>query len=127
MKQLAVAGLVLALSSTSAMSAEIWGGLSLDNEVNGEYNIDQEDLTINWTPEVGFSTWNIDLAVSSKIPVWAKDELALADVLEEGSRPNIDMSATYVLTEGWEVYGKTHWDIDESEMGDIKIGATLNF
>lgn len=127
MKQLAVAGLVLALSSTSAMSAEIWGGLSLDNEINGEYNIDQEDLTINWTPEVGFSTWNIDLAVSSKIPVWAKDELALADVLEDGSRPNIDMSATYVLTEGWEVYGKTHWDIDASEMGDIKVGATLNF
>ncbi len=44
MKQLAVAGLVLALSSTSAMSAEIWGGLSLDNEVNGEYNIDQRIL-----------------------------------------------------------------------------------
>ena len=87
MKQLAVAGLVLALSSTSAMSAEIWGGLSLDNEINGEYNIDQEDLTINWTPEVGYSAWNIDLAVSSKIPVWAKDELALADVLEDGSRP----------------------------------------
>ena len=51
----------------------------------------------------------------------------IADVLEDGSRPNIDMSATYVLTEGWEVYGKTHWDIDASEMGDIKVGATLNF
>ena len=51
----------------------------------------------------------------------------LFDTLEEGSRPNLEFEVTYDVRENLELYGKTEWDIDDSERDEVTIGASFSF
>ena len=84
-----------------------------------------------YEPEItiGLATdWELD--IGTKIHIYdstAKDNFMLFDTLEEGSRPNLEFEVTYDVRENLELYGKTEWDIDDSERDEVTIGASFSF
>ena len=70
----------------------------------------------------------VELTAGATVEVWnTTDEFALTDTFEEGSRPNLDLGASMDISDNLEVYGKTAWDLNDSELEDIVVGATFSF
>lgn len=125
-----VAG-VAACAADDAAAMDIGWGLSLNNEVTTEYNVDTEHFDVTWGPEVAYTipmAPTVELTAGADVKVYnTTDDFALADTFEEGSRPDLDLGVSMDLSDNLEVYGKTSWDLNESEMGDIVVGATFSF
>ena len=128
---LATVALLGAFTTTSAFAE---GGISWawNNEVTAEYSVDAEKTIMDYEPEMNISLtqdWGID--IGTKIPLYdstATDSIVVFDLLDDGSRPNINFEVNYSgLYENIEIYGKTHWDIDEGERGDITLGTSFKF
>jgi len=105
-------------------------GLRFGGESTAEYNADQEHMTLTLTPKATYAFGQMDFTASSELSMYdsaAADHFAVANLLEEGSRPDLDIEATYYLQGGLSVFAKTGWDIDASERKDIIVGATFAF
>jgi len=120
-----------ACAADEAAAMDIGWGLSLDNEVTTEYNIDAEHLDVTWSPEVGYELpflTGLTSSVGMDIPVYnTTDEFAIKDVFEEGTRPDLNLKTTYAIGDNLETYVETGWDLNESELNDIVVGATFKF
>ena len=127
MKTLLATTALIGAFATSA-SAIDW---SWENEITAEYAVDAEKTSMVYEPEmtIGLATdWELD--IGTKIQIYdstAKDNFMLFDTLEEGSRPNLEFEVTYDVRENLELYGKTEWDIDDSERDEVTIGASFSF
>ena len=126
-----LATLALIGASTTSAYAE---GISWqwNNEVTAEYSVDAEKTILDYEPEmeIGLAPdWSLD--IGTKIPLYdstAIDSVRIFDTLDEGNRPNIDFEVTYGgFGENIEVYGKTHWDIDKEDRGDVTVGMSFSF
>lgn len=120
-----------ACAADDAAAMDIGWGLALNNEVTTEYNIDAEHLDVTWAPEVSYELpfmSGLSTSAGMDIPVYnTTDEFAIADVLEEGSRPDLNLKTTYAIGDNLETYVKTGWDLNASELNDIVVGATFSF
>lgn len=120
-----------ACAADDAAAMDIGWGLALDNEITTEYNIDAEHLDVTWAPEVSYELpfmSGLSTSAGMDIPVYnTTDEFAIADVFEEGSRPDLNLKTTYAIGDNFETYVKTGWDLNESELNDIVVGATFSF
>ena len=127
MKTLLATTALIGAFATSA-SAIDW---RWENEITAEYAVDAEKTSMVYEPEItiGLATdWELD--IGTKIHIYdstAKDNFMLFDTLEEGSRPNLEFEVTYDVRENLELYGKTEWDIDDSERDEVTIGASFSF
>ena len=128
MKNLLATTALVSAIATSATAMD-W---SWENEITAEYSVDAEKTIMDYEPEMNISLtqdWGID--IGTKIPLYdstATDSIVVFDLLDDGSRPNINLEVNYGgLYENIEIYGKTHWDIDEGERGDITIGTSFKF
>ena len=129
MKKVLLATAIAALG-TSASAADLGWGLALNNDVTTEYNVDAEHFDVTWAPEVSYTIpmAPVELTAGATVKVWnTTDEFALTDTFEEGSRPNLDLGASMDISDNLEVYGKTAWDLNDSELEDIVVGATFSF
>ena len=128
MKNLIATTALIGAMTTSATAMD-W---SWENEITAEYMVDAEKTSIVYEPEMTIgivADWAVD--IGTKIPMYdstATDSIVLFDNLDDGSRPNIDFEINYAgIADNVELYGKTHWDIDEAERGDITLGASFKF
>lgn len=112
-------------------------GLSLDTEVKLDHAYDAEATTLTINPEVN---WNpivdgpLTLSLGTTITAFDstasggfRDDVVLFNTFDTGSRPNIELGATYLVREGLELYGETEWDVDAGERTEINFGVTFNF
>ena len=128
---LATVALLGAFTSTSAF-AEVGISWAWNNEVTAEYSVDAEKTIMDYEPEMNISLtqdWGLD--IGTKIPLYdstATDSVVAFDVLDEGSRPNINFEVNYGgFGDNIELYGKTHWDIDAEERGEVTVGMSFSF
>jgi hypothetical protein len=136
--KLAFAFAVAMAAATPTLAADLpMPGLSLDTEVKLDRAYDAEATTltinpeVNWNPMVdGPLTLSLGTTVTafdSTVGSTFADDFILFDNTTDGSRPDIELGATYLVREGLEFYGETSWDTNENERGEINFGATFNF
>lgn len=134
----AIAFAVAMAATTPAFAVDLpMPGLSLDTEVKLDhaYDAGATVLTINpevnWQPIIdGPMTLSLGTTVTaydSTVGDVFADDVILFDSITEGSRPAIELGATYELQKGLEFYGETTWDTNENERGEINFGATFAF
>jgi outer membrane cobalamin receptor len=116
MKVAAVAATVAFMASTAYAD-----GVSISNEVNGEYNLDSEVMTLTWTPEAGYTYAGVDFTLGTDIAVY-NDEVVLGDV-----KPTLDFGASYMVNASLEVYGEVSYNLETESRGDVVVGATFSF
>ena len=105
-------------------------GLSFGGELKSLYNVDKSTTSVTVKPSAIYGIGKTELEVSSVISAFdstATDNMTLFNTLEKGSRPTIDLSATYNWTDSLELEAKSSWDVDAAARGDVTIGATFNF
>jgi len=105
-------------------------GISVGAEVETEYNMDAEKMTVIATPEVSYGLGQMTFTGSSAISLFdssAADHWTAANTLEEGSRPDLDIEFTYDIQDNLQFYAETGWDIDAKERKDIVVGTVFSF
>ena len=105
-------------------------GLSFGGEVETEYNMDAEKMTVILTPETRYEMGAATFTLSSDLSIYdssAVDAWTATSLLDSGSRPDIDVSVEYALQDGLTVYGETGWDIDAEERKDVIVGVNFAF
>ena len=105
-------------------------GLSFGGELKSLYNVDKSTTSVTVKPSAIYGIGKTELEVSSVISAFdstATDNMTLFNTLEKGSRPTIDLTATYNWSESLALEAKSSWDIDAAARGDVTIGATFNF
>ena len=105
-------------------------GLNFGTELKSLYNLDKSTTSVTIKPSATYGMGKTELEVSSVISAFdstATDNIVLFDTLEKGSRPTIDLSATYNWTDSLELEAKSSWDVNAAARGDVTIGATFNF
>ena len=106
-------------------------GFTFGGEVDSEYKLDAESMTVTLTPEVnyGMGMWNFE--ASTDISVYdstsADSNLVLFDALDDGSHPVLDFEATYAMSPSLELSAGTSWDLNKSERGEVTVGASFSF
>ena len=105
-------------------------GLNFGTELKSLYNLDKSTTSVTIKPSATYGMGKTELEVSSVISAFdstATDNMTLFNTLEKGSRPTIDLSATYNWTDSLELEAKSSWDVNAAARGDVTIGATFNF
>ena len=105
-------------------------GLSFGGEVETEYNMDAEKMTVILSPETRYEMGAATFTLSSDLSIYdssAVDSWTATNLLEEGSRPDLDVTVEYVLQDGLTVYGETGWDIDAKDRKDVIVGVNFAF
>ena len=105
-------------------------GLSFGGEANAEYNTETSSMAVTLTPEANYALGATTFTLSSALSVYdstASDKWAITNVLEKGSRPDLDLGVTYDLRDDLEVYANTGWDIDAEKRKDVTVGVTFSF
>jgi maltoporin len=136
--KLAFAFATAMVASTSAFAADLpVPGLALDTEIKMNHAVDAEatTLTINpelaWQPIVdGPATLTVGTTITafdSTAGATFRDDVVLFDTWEKGSRPAIELGATYLLHNNAELFAETTWDVNDNERGEINLGVSFNF
>jgi len=113
-----------ALLSTAVSAADIGSGLSVGAEVDANWQVDAEALTMTLTPEMAYSNWGNEFTVSTDLDIWSAEEFQLGNSFD-------GMVLDFEVTRPWisniELYAKTSWDIDAAERGEISVGGKFSF
>jgi len=111
----------LATSPAYAESALSWGG-----ELDSQYNIDSEVMSITLTPEVSYALSGNTFSLSSDLTVWnSGTEFWVLD--HQDDLPTLDFEVERDLSENAEIYGKISYDLEDKERGDIAVGVSFSF
>jgi hypothetical protein len=122
MKNLALAAIVAAATTTAAQAGEIGAtGITWGLETTTEYNVDAENLTVTTTPELSYTFSMINLTLGTDLAIY-DDEFVAGDVM-----PTLDFRASTHIMENLEVYAETGYDLEAEDMSDIVIGASFAF
>ena len=107
-------------------------GLTFGGEVDSEYKVDAESMTVTLTPEVnyGMGKWNFE--ASTDISVYnnkstADSNFVLFDALDSGTHPALDFEVTYGLRDNLELSAGSSWDLNAGKRGEVTIGASFSF
>jgi hypothetical protein len=99
--------------------------------VTAEYAVDAEKTTLVYEPDLDISVrpdWTLSFGTTiSMYDSSATDSVTVFDVLDDGSRPDLDIELEWAIRENTEAYAKTSWDIDSSERKDITLGMSFSF
>jgi len=122
MKNLALAAIVAAATTTAAQAGEIGAtGITWGVETVAEYNVDAENMTVTTTPELGYHWSQINLTASTDLAIY-DDEFVAGDVM-----PTIDFKAGTHVMENLEVYLETGYDLELEDMSDVIVGMSFKF
>lgn len=113
-KTLAVATLAVLGMATAAQAIDLGYGIALDNTVAGEYNIDTEAFTLDYTA-------NLNYTVVDGVVVWAEMSVDIQDPAYDGVSFGADWSMDNISA-----YVKSNYSAD-NEFGDVLVGASLSF
>lgn len=128
MKKVLLAGAAMITLAGTANAVDLGWGLSLNNKVESTYNITDEHTDVTWTPSVGYTMYSVSLSAGMDVPVYnTTDEFALLDTWEEGSRPDLDLAASYELGAGLVGKVEADFDLNETEIDDLTVGVTFSF
>lgn len=137
--KLAFAFATAMVASTSVFAADLpLPGLSLDTEIKMNHAVDAEATTLTINPELawqpiidGPTTLTVGTTITafdSTAGATFGDDVIMFDTWEKGSRPAIELGATYALPlEGAEAFAETTWDVNDNERGEINLGVSFNF
>ena len=113
-----------ALLSSAVNAADIGNGINVGAELDTNWQVDAEALTMTLTPEIGYSNWGNEFTVSTDIDVYSAEEFQLGSAID-------NMVLDFEVTRPWmsniELYAKTSWDLDEQERGEISVGGKFSF
>lgn len=110
------------LSATSIQAAELGAtGISIGATATSEYNVDAENMTVEFTPSLGYNVWGTDFTLSSDIAIY-DDEVVLFD-----ENPTIDFKIGYGIWDNAEVYVETGYDLEAEARTDVVVGASFSF
>jgi hypothetical protein len=112
------------LLTTAVNAADLGNGISFGGETDVNWGVDAEALTMTLTPELGYVFFGNDLTLSSDLDVYSAEEFQLDNALDDLV---LDFKVTRDVYENLELYGKTSWDLDAAERGEITVGATFSF
>ena len=125
MKIAAIAAAAM-ITATSAMAADLGGGLSVGAELDNKYNVDDEKFTMTVTPEVGYAAWGADFAVSTDLNLYNGDEFAL----NEDKAPTVDFDVEYGIGL-WGLtstaYAGTGWNFETEKQSAVELGVKFSF
>ena len=118
--------LTACIHATEAEAAEIGAtGISIGAELDNRYNIDGDDMTVTFTPEVGYNISGIDLSADMDFILYENEFTLNNDEL-----PTLDFGAEYGMTM-WglnsKVYAETGYDLELEAMDDIEVGISFSF
>ena len=112
-------------------------GLALDTEVKFNHAVDAEATTLTINPELAWQPMvdgRATLTVGTTLTAFDStsgstfgDNIIMFDNFDEGSRPNLELGATFAVQENVELFAETEWDLNTNERTEINIGATFNF
>lgn len=123
-------------AATTAQAADLpVPGLSLDTEIKAFHKVDAESNHITIEPELRWEPavdGPLSLTVGTTITAYdststGDSDFVLFDVLEDGSRPDIDLGAYYAVNANATIYGETAWDVDNSDRKEIEVGVSFKF
>lgn len=115
MKTILLSTAFLALTTVSAMAADLGNGFSLGADINAEYNVTAGgDVALTGTPMLGYTTGAFEFEMATDID--------LADIEFVG----LDFGATYTVNKNFELYAETSTD-SNLKFGDLVVGGTLSF
>lgn len=112
------------LLTTAVSAADLGNGISIGGEMDANWGVDAEALTMTLTPEMGYVFWGNDFTLSSDLDVYSSEEFQLGNAFDELV---LDFKVTRDVISNVELYGKTSWDLDAAERGEISVGATFSF
>jgi len=114
-----IAATTLSLLATTATSADLFGGLSVDTETDVSYTTGVETWAANFTPSVGWGMFGLDMSMATTVDLMGLDK----DEIFKG----LDFKAEYeLLSTGIMTYGKVSSDADFN-FGNVTVGAKLSF
>lgn len=115
MKKILLATTILAMTTVSAMAADLGYGFSAGADINAEYNVTAGgNVALTATPTLGYTLASIDLTISTDID--------MSDVYFVG----LDLEASYDLNKNLNLYANVSTD-ENFKFGDLIIGATVSF
>ena len=113
-----------ALLATTVNAADLGNGLSVGAELDTNWKMDAEALSMTLTPEMAYSNWGNEFTVSTDLDVYSAEEFQLGHAFDH-------MVLDFEVTRPWisniELYAKTSWDIDAAERGEISVGGKFSF
>jgi len=122
--------IILAATLVAGTSAMAEDGLSWGGELDTEYKVDAETLTMTLEPDVTYTMGSSAFTVGMDIPVWnsvSTDSFVLMDALDAGKQPDIDMEVTHQLRDNLELSLGTAWDLNRQEREEITLGVSFSF
>ena len=112
------------LLTTAVNAADLGNGLSVGAELDTNWKYDAEALTMTLTPEVEYTRWGMGFELSTDLDVYKNEDVVIGDAFDALV---LDFEVTRDVMSNVELYGKTSWDLDAAERGEISIGATFSF
>ena len=121
MKIITTAAVAALLTTTAVQAGELGAtGITWGIDTVAEYAMDAEAMTITATPELGYDLGMMGFTVATDLPVYS-DEFVFLDV-----NPILDFKLSRELG-NVELYGRTSWDLEDEDRGDIVVGAKFSF
>ena len=124
MKVFTTAAVAATFLTTAAHAVDLGNGVSVGAEMDAHWAVDAEALSMTLTPEMGYSNWGNDFTVSTDLDVYSAEEFQLGDAFDSLV---VDFEVTRPWMSNIELYGKTSYDFDAEERGEITVGATFSF
>jgi len=124
-----------AILSTSAMAQDLGSNLALNTELKAFHKVDAETNHITIEPEVRWTPGAGPLSIWAETPITvyetdhaSGDDVALINVLEDGSYPIVELGFDYAINTTSVVYGETTYDFNgDDDRGEIEVGVKINF
>jgi len=130
-----VLAMVAAMAATSATAMDLpVPGLALNTEVKAFRMVDAETNHITVEPELRFTPADGPLSLWGEVPLTvyetghaSGDDFAIQNILEDGSKPTLELGADYAINANTTAYAETSWDFDTEDRGEIEVGVSFNF
>jgi len=115
---------VAALTATTAYADSMW---SFGGDVDANYAVDAERMTVDIEPALTFSpTEGLNFVTSTELALW-DNELVADNTIEV--MPTLDFELNYTMgaMDSVEYYAKTKYNLESAAREEIHIGATFSF
>ena len=124
MKVFTTAAVAATFLPTAANAVDLGNGLSVGAELDAHWAVDAEALSMTLTPEMGYNAWGNEFTVSTDLDVYKNEDVVIGDAFDSLV---VDFEVTRPWMSNIELYGKTSWDFDAEDRGEISVGATFSF
>ena len=132
---IAIAATAILSTSVMATAQDLGSNLALNTELKAFHKVDAETNHITIEPELRWTPAAGPLSLWGEVPITvyetdhaSGDDLALMNVLDDGSYPVLELGFDYAVNPTSVVYGETTYDFNGAgDRGEIEVGVKINF